>query len=333
MIKPRMEMNRMKSNDRLLAAAAGFVMMFASLAAANAQTATLRIASPQRGSWEGAIPELGQQAGIFSKHGLKLDIIYTAGGGETLQTVISGAVDVGLSAGLLSVMGAFQKGAPLRIIGASSTGLPEVFWVAKVDSPVKTIADADGRTMSYSTAGASSQIAVMRFIDQFNVGVKPTATGSASATLTAVLTGQVDIGWAVAPFALKEIAEGKLRIVAYARDIEAIRKQTSRVQIVNADIFAKKRDLIDRYAKAYEETLDWMYSSEDAMKRYLAFSGFQEAAVRETLKNFIPKSSLQSQSINGLDEAMEDAVKFKYLSKPLTKEELGVLIQTQPFAK
>ena len=30
---------------------------------------TLKIASPMRGSWEGAIPELRKQAGIFQKHG------------------------------------------------------------------------------------------------------------------------------------------------------------------------------------------------------------------------------------------------------------------------
>ena len=43
---------------------------------------TLKIASPQRGSWEGAIPELGKQAGIFQKHGLDLEILYTQGGGD-----------------------------------------------------------------------------------------------------------------------------------------------------------------------------------------------------------------------------------------------------------
>src|SRR6266576_6888326 len=53
---------------------------------------TLKIASPIRGSWEGAIPELGKQAGIFRKYDLDLDILYTQGGGETLQVVISGSV-------------------------------------------------------------------------------------------------------------------------------------------------------------------------------------------------------------------------------------------------
>ena len=69
------------------------------LASPAAAADLLKIASPQRGSWEGAIPELGRQQGIFQKHGLDLDILYTAGGGETLQAVISGAVDIGLSAG------------------------------------------------------------------------------------------------------------------------------------------------------------------------------------------------------------------------------------------
>ena len=89
---------------------------------------TLKIASPIRGSWEGAIPELGKQAGIFQKHGLDLEILYTQGGGETMQVVVSGSVDVGLSAGTLGSLGAYAKGAPLRIIGASSTGSREVFW-------------------------------------------------------------------------------------------------------------------------------------------------------------------------------------------------------------
>src|SRR3981081_1031190 len=99
------------------------------LAAPPSAADLLKVASPQRGSWEGAIPELGQQQGIFRKHGLDLDILYTAGGGETLQAVISGAVDIGLSAGTLGVMGAFAKNAPIRIIGGRSTGPPEPFLV------------------------------------------------------------------------------------------------------------------------------------------------------------------------------------------------------------
>ena len=38
---------------------------------------TLKVASPQSGAWDAGIAELGQRAGIFKKHGLDLDILYT----------------------------------------------------------------------------------------------------------------------------------------------------------------------------------------------------------------------------------------------------------------
>src|SRR5262249_61735102 len=88
-------------------------------AAAPASAAELKIASPQRGSWEGSVPELGRD--IFRKHGLDLDILYTAGGGETLQAGISGAVDIGLSARPPGLPRAHPKGAPGRIVSARAT--------------------------------------------------------------------------------------------------------------------------------------------------------------------------------------------------------------------
>ena len=42
----------------------------------------------QRGNWDTAIAHLGAKAGIFKKHGIELEMIYTSGSGETLQPVI-----------------------------------------------------------------------------------------------------------------------------------------------------------------------------------------------------------------------------------------------------
>jgi NitT/TauT family transport system substrate-binding protein len=288
---------------------------------------TLKIASPQRGSWEGAIPELGKQQGIFQKYDLDLDIVYTSGGGETLQAIISNSVDVGLSAGTSAVFGAYAKNAPVRIIAASSTGSAELFWYVPASSRIKSMRDANDATLAYSTTGASTHIAVMRFIRDYNLKAKPVATGNPAATFTQVLSGQVDIGWAVAPFALDAIHQGQLRVVARASDIAAIRAQTIRVQIVNSQTLAAKTDAIGRYLRAYCETLDWMYASPDAIKRYLAFSGFSESAVQQMLKDFISKESLQTGEIKGIKEGMDDAIQFKFLTSPLSDQQLSEMIQ------
>src|SRR5579871_2310761 len=69
---------------------------------------TLKLAIGQRGNWDTSVSEIGQRAGIFKKHGLVLDIVYTQGGGETQQAVISGSVNIGVAAGITGVMSAFS---------------------------------------------------------------------------------------------------------------------------------------------------------------------------------------------------------------------------------
>lgn len=281
---------------------------------------TLKIASP-------ILPELGKQAGIFRKYDLDLDILYTQGGGETLQVVMSGSVDIGLSAGVLGSLGAYGKGAPLRIVGASSTGSRETFWWVAAKSPLQSMREVDGQSIAYSTTGASSHITVLRFISEYGLKAKPVATGDVPGTITQVMSGQVDIGWSVAPFVLDLLSTRAARMIARASDIAAIREQTIRVQITSASNLAAKKDAIARYMKAYNETVDWMYSSPDAVPRYLAFSGLAEPAVRLMLREFIPRESLQTEKIMGLGESMKDAVQFKFLSTPLSDVQLKELIQ------
>ena len=92
---------------------------------------TIKLAVGQRGNWDTSVGELGQRAGIFKKHGLELEILYTQGGGETQQAVISGSVDIGVGAGIMGVLSAFSKGAPVRVIGAVAKGGADLFWYVK----------------------------------------------------------------------------------------------------------------------------------------------------------------------------------------------------------
>src|ERR1700719_4350298 len=100
----------------------------------------LRLAIGQRGLWDSSIAEIGQAAGIFRRSRLELQVVYTSGGGETQQAVISGSVDVGVSAGTLGVLGAYAKGAPVRIIAGEATGTAEYYFV-RAASPVRAMRD------------------------------------------------------------------------------------------------------------------------------------------------------------------------------------------------
>ncbi len=88
---------------------------------------TLKVAIGQHGNWDTGIVQLGTDAGIFKKHGLDLELLYTQGGGETMQAVISGSVDIGAGVGTIGVFAAYAKGAPVRIISSEAPRAGE-FW-------------------------------------------------------------------------------------------------------------------------------------------------------------------------------------------------------------
>jgi NitT/TauT family transport system substrate-binding protein len=281
----------------------------------------LKLAIGQRGNWENAPPELGQKAGIFKKHGLTLELLYTQGAGETLQAVISGSVDIGIGVGTAGVLGAFAKGAPVRAIANSTTGADDLFWYVPASSPIKTLKDAGGKTIAYSTTGSSTNLAVLAFIRQFGVDAKPVATGSPSSTFTQTMSGQVDIGWSSPPFGVEALQQGRIRMVARESDVPAFRNQTVRLMIANTATAEKRRDAIERFVLAYRETLDWMYSDPAALQAYAAWVGVPEALAREVRDQFYPKENLRLERLSGLDAAMADAVNLKFLAAPLTKEQ------------
>jgi len=118
----------------------------------------LKIAIGQRGGWEQCVSELGQNKGIFKKHGLTLELLYTQGSAETLQSVISNSVDMGIGLGTHGFLGAFLKGAPLRGVGASFTSADEQFYYVIADSPIKTMKEAEGKSIAISTNGSASNM-------------------------------------------------------------------------------------------------------------------------------------------------------------------------------
>ena len=138
-----------------LACALAALTMMAAGTAASAQD-KIKLAIGQRGNWDTSISEVGQLAGIFKKHGLELDIVYTNGAGETQQAVISGSVDLGIAAGVMGVLSAYAKGAPVRVIGAETTGANDLYWYVKADSPIKSLKDTDDKILAYSTNGSST---------------------------------------------------------------------------------------------------------------------------------------------------------------------------------
>src|SRR5437016_1186441 len=259
---------RRTSMSRHITPLACALALIGSLAVATSASAQdqLKVAIGQINNWENQAPTLGQDAGIFKKHNLVLENVGTQGAGETMQPVISGSADLGAGVGVAGVMRAFSRGAPVRVLLPAFTGTGDLYWYVRADSPIKSLKDTTAQnTIAYSTSGSSSNNIVVAFGQELGAKAKPTATGSPPATLTQVMTGQIDIGWSAPPFGIKEIKDGKIRIIARGSDIPSLKGQTVRVIIVNANALKEKRDAIMRFVEGYRETIDWMYADPKAL--------------------------------------------------------------------
>jgi NitT/TauT family transport system substrate-binding protein len=175
----------MKRLAKILLACALVVGATATAAAED----VLKLAVPQRGAWDAGIPELGQRGGIFARHGLKLEILYTSAGPESIQALIAGGVDLATASGVSAAFGTFAKGAPIRIIGSEIIGAPDLYWYVPSASPIKKVEDFNGKTVAFSLTGSSSHAGLLALIAQYHLTAKPTSTGSISATVTQTMTG------------------------------------------------------------------------------------------------------------------------------------------------
>jgi NitT/TauT family transport system substrate-binding protein len=288
---------------------------------------TLKLAVGAPGNWDTCIPAIGQRAGIFRKHGIELELLYTQGGGETMQAVISGSVDIGIAAGTGAVMGAFAKGAPVRIIAAGVTGASDLYWYVPAGSPIQSLRDAAGRTVAYSTNGASTHITLLALLKQYDVKARPVATGASAVTFTQAMSGQVDIGWASPPFGLDALDDGRIRLVARGSDVPATAEQTVRVHIVNANVLTARREVVDRFVQAYREAYRFLYGDPVALAYFAELAKVSEKLAGQIRGTFLPRQAMAPDRVSGTEASMADAIASKMLAAPLTSQQLDELIQ------
>ncbi len=310
---------------QLIAALGALVALAGNGQQASAQE-TLKVAIPQRGAWDAGVAELGLRGGIFKKHGLNLEILYTQAGPESIQALVGGSIDIATASGVSAAVGTFARGAPIRIIGSEMIGSPDLYWYVPASSPIKKVEDFNGKTVAYSLTGSSSHAGLLALIAQYKLTAKPTSTGNITATITQTMSGQVDVGFGAAPFGLDLAEDGKIRIIVTGNDVLSLRTRTVRVNLTNVSTLQNRRDALVRFNRAYQETVAWMYSDPAALKHYGDYSSLPEKIVLR-VRGLIPQESMATDRVEGIDQIMADAVAGKFIPAPLTAEQVKELIQ------
>jgi len=110
-------------------------------------------------------------------------------------------------------------------------------------------------------------------------------------------------------------------VVVRSSELPLVKDHSIRVIIANSQTMAAKPDLYRRFMRAYRETVDWMYAGDEALRIYADFVGIPLDDARRIRDEFDPKDMLAPDRVTGL------AIKFKFISKPLTDTQLKELVQ------
>ncbi len=310
-----------------------FVLLtFASSSWPAAARTKIIVVVPHRILFTVALPVyIAQDKGFYRENNIDVDAVFTRGGGENVQAVVSGDAQIGLGTGTLAVISAFVKKAPIKIAAAEITGM-DAFWYVLANTPMRKLEDLAGKKVAYSRPGASSHMAVLGIADQIKAkGLKPAepvSLGGIPEVYTAVRTGQTDAGWSVAPFQLDKVEKGELRVVVRGEEINAMKEISARVHFTNNDFAAKNPDAVRGFFRAQQRALDYMFDhKEETAKIWIrrAELKFPESAVLKTW-DYYNRAAMTLKPIRGLQTTIEDGIRNKFLNQPLTQAEINSLI-------
>jgi len=304
--------------------AAPFVLSRRALAADG-----VKVAVGQRGAWDTSVCAFGDRLGYFKDGAIQLELLYTEGGTETQQAVVAGGTDAGVGAGMLAILSAAVRNAPVRILSSNFRGASDTFWYARADSGIKSFKDASGKTVAFSTNGSSSNLVSSRLLQLAGVkDAKGVPTGNPVATLTQVLSGQIDIGYSLPPIAFPDLEAGRLVFVGSGRDVPEFRDQTVRCLIATPDFVGARREVAARFLQAYHRTIDWMYGDDPRVIDWFAEgAGATKEQARKARAEFYPKEAMRLGSPSNLALSMQQAIELKRIPHALTEEQQTKLIQ------
>jgi ABC-type nitrate/sulfonate/bicarbonate transport system substrate-binding protein len=141
------------SRGSLLAAVAAALAFGGFLAAPMADAQTTLTVGKAAPNADPIIPvNVGEQLGIFKKHGLDVKIVDFTGGSKMTQAMAAGALDIGDGAG--TEMALVAKGVPMVAVCQSAGPIPFIGIGVPADSPIHDVAGLKGKKIGVSSSGS-----------------------------------------------------------------------------------------------------------------------------------------------------------------------------------
>jgi NitT/TauT family transport system substrate-binding protein len=272
---------------------------------------------------------VANDAGLFKKHGLDVDMIFINGSTRSVQSLVAGDLQFAGAVGT-SAMNGSMAGGDIAIINGLVNTLPYYL----IGNPeIKSPEDLKGRSAATHIPGTSADFALRLALKRFGIpyqSIKAVMVGGAPARVAAVTSGQVDFAVVTEPGKIKGEQAG-LRMILDMAKLNIPFQFTCTV--TTRQLIRENPDVVQRMAKAMAEAIHYYKNHKPEtikiMQKYTrgqsrdvlegAYDAYQELFVADTyptvegLKNTLEvQSSWDPKAANA---KMEDFVDLRFVDQ------------------
>ncbi len=264
-----------------------------------------------------------QDAGLFRRAGLDVEIVALNGGGAAIAAAVAGgSLEIGKS-NTLQLISAHEHGLPFTLIAPSSANGAyerDAAIVVRSGAPIRSARDLNGKTVGVTSLVTIQLLSTRAWIDA-NGGDSQSVRFlevSPAATQAALDQGRIDAATVLDPILSQIMAAGSLRVLAYPYGAVATRFDGSDF-FTTTDWAAKHRDLVERFVRVMHDANAYVSAHETETNPVLAAFAKIDLAVLEHMNHIERPAYLDGGQIQPL---IDQAARYKFITKPFTAAEL-----------
>jgi len=218
--------------------------------------------------------EVARSGGLFKKHGLEVELIYTRGGNAAMQALVGGAVDYAATALDVAIQAYANVRADIRRFAV--TGRLPLFALVtapKARSQIQAVKDLEGKTVAVSALGNADHALTLFLLGRAGADASKVKFATMGVNLLEALRqGQIDAGMVQEP-ALTLLQRSGARVLVNGMDLgDARRYLGGTYEFMGIAVRGKEFD------QRKPEMIDLTGALGEALKALRTMSGDQLAA-------------------------------------------------------
>jgi NitT/TauT family transport system substrate-binding protein len=257
--------------------------------------------------------------GFFARNGLDVEIIQATSGAAVAPAVLGGSLEIGSGNTTVLATG-HERGLPFVLIapsGAYLSSAPTSAIVVPAASPIKTVRDLAGKTISMGSIRTINEVSVRALFDKEHVDVSTVKfiEISGSAIGAALTAGRTDAALTEEPWLTPLVAVGARKIATPFDQIAP--RWIEGGYFCTADFVRDHLDVVKRFALAISETSVWANKNRDATAKIL--EKYAKTTVPPTMvRTYYPEHLVASD----LQPLIDASAKYGLLKAPFPAKDL-----------